>query len=486
MAYIRKYWTPHGSSPELRKQIMPIWGRNSSVRTPILLLALAEFLLLYLAVPATDRFLSLAFPRLAQELGWLSVQASVLSATTIFGLASMGLYDFHQRLYFKEILARVIVGIAIGTIGVAAIYFVFPDIALPVEFAMVSLTASFAGILLARRYFFHHVDSNIFRRRTLIFGAGDKAATIEELRRRADRRGFTVVGVVRADGDAHRSQVIGPSIDARPLDQLVRELQVDEIVIAMDDRRGNLPTRELLRCIRDEVDVVELVEFLERESGKIRTDLINPSWLIFSPGFRASLFRRIGKRTLDVCISVMALLCFWPLMLAIAVAILIEDGFGATVLYRQKRVGLKGEVFSMLKFRSMVEDAEKICGAVWAEQDDARITRVGHVIRKFRLDEIPQFWNVLRGEMSLVGPRPERPEFVEQLVASVPYFFERHLAKPGVTGWAQLRYGYGSSREDAAEKLQYDFYYIKNQSLILDLVILLQTIEVVIWGKGSR
>jgi sugar transferase (PEP-CTERM system associated) len=234
------------------------------------------------------------------------------------------------------------------------------------------------------------------------------------------------------------------------------------------------------------IEVIDLQEFLERESGKIRIDLVSPGWLIFSPGFRSSSFRKLVKRSSDLLIGVVSLLVSLPVMLLVAIAVKLDEGIRSPVLYRQKRVGLHGDTFELLKFRSMSEDAESNGEAVWAVENDDRVTRVGRVLRKYRLDELPQIINVLRGEMSIVGPRPERPEFVERLADSIPYYAERHTVKPGITGWAQLRYPYGASDNDAVEKLQYDLYYIKNQTLLLDIIVVLQTAEVMIWGKGAR
>ena len=267
---------------------------------------------------------------------------------------------------------------------------------------------------------------------------------------------------------------------------LAHELQADEIVIAMDDRRGNLPSRELLDCKLNGIDVIGLVQFLERESGKIRVDLVSPGWLIFSIGFWRSRIRGITKRTVDFTVSLLVLLVCWPLMLLIAAAIKVEDGIGAPVFYRQARVGHRENVFEVIKFRSMRENAEKDGQAVWAEKNDMRVTRVGAFLRKSRLDELPQVINVLRGQMSIVGPRPERPEFVARLNESIPYYWARHTVTPGITGWAQLKYPYGSSEWDAKEKLQFDLYYVKNHNLLLDFMILLQTVEVVLWGRGAR
>jgi len=265
-----------------------------------------------------------------------------------------------------------------------------------------------------------------------------------------------------------------------------REYRVEEIVVAMDDRRRGFPVQELLECRLRDIDVIDMLSFLERETGKVRVEVLTPSWMIFGSGFSRSGPRQFTARALDVLASLALLSISWPVMLLTALAIKIEDGMRAPVFYSQTRVGLEGRSFQLLKFRSMRVDAEKEGKAIWAEKQDRRVTRVGSATRAIRLDELPQIFNVLAGDMRFVGPRPERPEFVESLCAKIPYYRERHIVKPGITGWAQLCYPYGSSEQDAIEKLQYDLYYVKNHSLIFDLSILAQTIEVILWRKGAR
>jgi len=465
---------------------MPIWSRNFSIRPPLLVLGTVEFLAAYFSVLGAAIILYGSVRQGQVALGSIHLNAAVVAIVLLTSLLSMGLYNFHQRLYFREVLARVTVGIALGALAIAAIYFVFPTVSLPRNFISVAFLLALVTILVARLYFFHNVDTNVFRRRTLIYGAGERARGIADLRRRADRRGFNVVGSIPANGDLEISQGNGTLFHEPSLISLTKELAIDEIVIAMDDRRGNLPLRELLDCKLTGVNVIDIVEFLERESEKVRIDLVNPSWLVFSPGFRTTKIRSIGKRFVDFLLSFVALLFVWPVMLMVAFVIKCEDGIRAPVFYGQIRVGQFSENFKILKFRSMRQDAESKSGAVWAEKNDSRITRIGRFLRAARLDELPQLINVLRGEMSLVGPRPERPEFVEKLAESIPYYLERHTAKPGITGWAQLRYSYGASEEDTIQKLQYDLFYVKNQSLVMDITIMLQTLEVVIWGKGAR
>jgi sugar transferase (PEP-CTERM system associated) len=240
----------------------------------------------------------------------------------------------------------------------------------------------------------------------------------------------------------------------------------------------------LLECKFAGVAVIDLLTFLERETGRVKVDLVNPAWLIFSDGFSGKPRHALVCRSVDLFAGTLLAFFSLPIMGLVALAVVLEDG--APVLYRQKRVGLYGRVFTLYKFRSMVRDAESDGRARWAGARDSRVTRVGRMIRKLRFDELPQLFNVIRGDMSLVGPRPERPEFVARLSQNIPYYHERHSVKPGITGWAQLSYPYGSSDEDAMEKLQYDLYYVKHRSLVFDLMVILQTVEVVFWGKGAR
>jgi sugar transferase (PEP-CTERM system associated) len=345
---------------------------------------------------------------------------------------------------------------------------------------------AFVALSAIRFVFMKVVDEDLFKRRVLVFGCGWQAKSIAQLRRRSDQRGFVIVGYIAANGEkciVPAERVVKP--EGTLLD-FGRAHRIDEIVVAMDDRRLAFPVQDLLECRLSGIEIVDLVSFLERETGKVRLDVLNPSWMIFGEGFRRDALRLASERAFDVLAGICLLAVAWPLMLLVALAIKLEDGWSAPVLYRQTRVGLEGRLFNVLKFRSMTTDAERDGQARWAEKRDPRITRVGAVIRKIRFDELPQILNVLRGDMSFVGPRPERPEFVDELNDLIPYYRERHYVKPGITGWAQLCYPYGSSTHDAAEKLQYDLYYVKNHSLIFDLMILLQTAEVILWGKGGR
>lgn len=418
--------------------------------------------------------------------GPLAPRAAALSGVVLVCLIAVGLYQFHQRMFYKETAIRVVIGVLVGSIILQIVFYVLPTSTLTSEVGLLAAAYSITLLLVVRLYFVRTVDQNIFRRRTLVYGAGRRAASIDDLRRKADRRGFQIVGRIAPDGD----EVLETKSDflqrADSILDIAKRLEADEIVVAMDDRRGNLPVRELLEARVAGVEVIDLMEFLERETGKIRVDLVRPGWLIFSSGFRMSRFSQFCKRFVDLLASGTLLIITFPVILLIALAIKLEEGFRAPVFYRQERIGRNTKPFTVLKFRSMREDAEYDGKAVWASAKDDRITRVGRILRAGRLDELPQVFNVFKGDMSFVGPRPERPEFVDKLKESIPYYAERHTVSPGITGWAQLRYGYGASEEDAVQKLQYDLYYVKNNNLLLDLIIILQTVEVVLWGKGAR
>lgn len=465
---------------------MPIRSIKSQVRTPLLLMAMAELAILYSSVYVAGICITGNLADCNRLIGPVAPKAALVAVVGFISLFAMGLYQFHQRLYFREAVVRVMVGLAFACLALAILFYAFPVLLITRDIAAIAIGYSLVLMLIVRLYFVRNVDEHMFRRSTLIYGVGDRAASITAIRRRADRRGFKVVARVAALGDTIVGDQDVLEIDGKSLTDIAIEKGAEEIVIAMDDRRGNLPVRELLDARLAGIDVIDLLEFLERETGKIRVDLVSPGWLIFSPGFRRSQMKKLIKRILDVAVCGVLLLVSWPVMLLIALAIKIEDGISAPVIYRQYRVGQNSKNFNVLKFRSMRVDAEKDGEAVWASENDSRVTRVGNFLRNVRLDELPQIFNVLGGQMSVVGPRPERPEFVSELQENIPYYAERHVVKPGVTGWAQLNYSYGASEEDAVEKLQYDLYYIKNQGLLLDILIILQTVEIVLWGKGAR
>jgi sugar transferase (PEP-CTERM system associated) len=459
---------------------------NLHVQLPLVLLAMAEGAMLVLA------------PHVVEWLGWgsfgVEMGASAPGILTgsiifmLFGLVSLmavGLYSTRQRNTAASRSVRVIIAYASATALSAFVYYLLPEIGIGRRTLIVAAGLAVVGSLMLRLVGVRLVNDDVFKRRVLVFGAGRRAANLLALRRRSDTRGFHLVAFVAAEGD----EIAVPTerLIRRPPDifHWSQTNRIDEIVLAMDDRRREFPMEELLECRLAGTAVLELPGFLERETGKVRLDVLNPSWIVLGEGFSDSGFQRLVGRVFDVLMSVVLLIMALPVMLLTAIAIRLEDGFRAPVFYRQTRVGLYNQPFEVLKFRSMTENAETN-GPVWALPDDPRITRVGALIRKVRFDELPQLINVLRGEMSFVGPRPERPEFVAQLAKSVPYYRCRHAVKPGITGWAQLCYSYGASEEDALEKLQYDLFYVKHRSLIFDLAIVVQTVEVVLWGKGAR
>jgi sugar transferase (PEP-CTERM system associated) len=341
-------------------------------------------------------------------------------------------------------------------------------------------------VLATRIIFLRFSDTDIFRRRVIILGTGARAARIADLVQRDDNRYFMPTAFVHACGDV--AQVPGAALDLDTVEddyalaKCARSTGAREVVVATDDRRG-MPISQLLHCKIAGVNVVDYLTFWERENGKVDIDALQPSWLIYSDGFRQGVIVDAAKRALDVGASLALLIFALPLMVAAAVAIRLEGP--GPMLYRQERVGRNGKTFVLLKFRSMGVDAERN-GAQWAATSDPRVTRVGGLLRKFRIDELPQLLNVLRGDMSFVGPRPERPVFVDQLARTIPFYGERHSVKPGITGWAQVNYPYGASLDDARQKLSFDLYYVKNRTLFLDLVILVQTVRVILFSEGAR
>ena len=323
-----------------------------------------------------------------------------------------------------------------------------------------------------------------FDQKIVFVGVSDLARKLAaEIKEKKDS-GFQVVGVVDSGAPREGGSSLPVLGNYDQLSEIVKENQVEKIVVTLQERRGVFPANELLKCRMKGVEVQEGVSFYERLTGKLLVDSLNPSWLIFSSGFKKSEIRKMIKRLSGFIISLIGLILSLPFSLFTAIAIKLDSP--GPVLFKQERVGENGEIFNLLKFRSMVQDAEKEGEAVWASENDPRVSRVGRIIRKVRIDEIPQMWNVLKGDMNFIGPRPERPQFVKELEEQIPYYAQRHSIKPGITGWAQIMYPYGSSVEDAREKLHYDLYYIKNMTIFFDLVILFDTVKIILFGKGAR
>ncbi len=462
-----------------------LFGHHIQTRT--LLLGLFQLLLLLAAVYAGAYLAPGAPPELPISFLALFPEAVTFALIVMLCMISMGLYQVRLRDGRLRILFRIFVSFALSAAGVMALVTVFPPLYPGPGVFETSGVLALIGLGATHVLFFDMVKQGVLKRRVLLFGAGENAAALlSKLRRKSDQRLFTLMGCAAVPEEAEIIDATRLVNMNCTLIEYVREHRIDEVVIAMDDRRGRFPTDDLLTCRLEGVEVTDMLSFYERHTGKIKCDLLDPSWMIFSDGFRQSSFQDALKRSLDLLALVPLLLVAGPLMLVAALAIKLEDGLTAPVFYRQRRVGRGGGTFEILKMRSMRVDAEKIGTPQWATHDDPRITRVGDVLRRYRVDELPQLFNVLRGEMSLVGPRPERPEFVGELNREISYYNVRHRVKPGITGWAQLCYPYGASDEDALQKLQYDLYYVKNGSLFLDLVVLLGTVEVILFRKGAR
>ncbi|MET0660804.1 MAG: TIGR03013 family XrtA/PEP-CTERM system glycosyltransferase [Steroidobacteraceae bacterium] len=455
---------------------------------PLALLALFETFGFYLAPFGAAYTLRRFFEMPLADVGPIEPRGLLCAAVMFIAMAAMGLYNARQRSRLLGMLTRVAASILGGAIGLAIVFYLVPELHLGRGALLLIATIAFLEATALRILFEWLVNEEIFKRRVLVYGTGRRAASIAKLRRRSDMRGFMVVGYVAAEGDESvvgvpESKQIKGTAD---LLAICRKEEVDEIVVAMDDRRRSFPMMHLLECRLEGLEITELVSFLERETGKVRLDVLNPSWMIFSEGFRQGRINTLLERTFDIVASFLLVLITLPIMLLTALAIKFEDGPRAAIFYRQTRVVQYGLTLRLMKLRSMSEDAERDGAPQWAQKNDSRVTRVGSFIRMTRIDELPQILAVLRGDMSFVGPRPERPEFVAHLNERIPYYRERHSIKPGITGWAQLCYPYGSSEQDAAEKLQYDLFYVKNHSLLFYLAILVQTVEVIVWGKGAR
>ena len=422
--------------------------------------------------------------------------ATVFALAQVVTMVAMGVYESRVREGYTGMMLRTAVAMfLLGSMFVAILSYFVPNLAMGRGVLMFSIIEGFIIISLLRWGSSHLISEDTLKKNVLVLGAGQRALKIAtRMRRRSDRRAFRLHGFAKiGNSEDAVSERGGELVELDcALPEYCDRYNIDEIVVAVDERRrntdagGGLPLEELLNCRLSGVEVVDIQAFIEREAGKLDVDLLHPSWIVFSDGFVAHSWRYATKRLFDLLISLVALLFIWPIMLLTTIAIYVDSGFRGPILYRQTRVGLDGKPFKVMKFRSMRTDAEQDGQAVWASKDDPRVTRVGAVIRKTRIDELPQLANVLLGDMSFVGPRPERPEFVEELDEAIDYYDHRHRVKPGITGWAQLCYPYGASVEDSKEKLQYDLYYLKNHSILLDMIILLQTVEVVLIGDGAR
>ena len=394
------------------------------------------------------------------------------------------LYDLTVVNSNRELVVRLLQAAGAAAIVLAFTCIAFPKVMLDPSTFVTALGVFVVAVLTWRLAFNHFAHDPHLEERVLILGTGQTARILAQQIGRQQDFAYRLVGFVDESADrtlVRQHDILGSAVD---IDRIVADRHVDRIVVGLSDRRGRLPIEQLLRAKMSGVRVEDATTTYERLTGKILIDDLKPSWLIFSDGFRASRGTRFVKRMLDLSFSMILAIISAPFMALTALAIKADSA--GPMLYSQERVGENGRVFKIYKFRSMHVDAERAGTPIWARDQDARVTRVGRFIRKARLDELPQLWNVMRGDMSFVGPRPERPFFVDHLAKEIPFYLQRQAVRPGITGWAQVKYQYGSTVEDAMEKLRYDLYYIKHLSIFFDLTIVLDTVKVILFGKGAK
>lgn len=454
------------------------------VPNAVVLLAAIDVVLLLLAAEAGWLIRAHQIGMAVEPLLTRIPQLATFAASLSVAMVAVGAYGADSLQSLRFALARVLVAVSLGVIFQSIIFFLIPALTFWRSNLFVAMLLAIVGLMLVRVLFGRAIGSEALRRRIVVLGAGERASRLAALAQRPGAS-FVVAGFVAMGEPAGAIAGATPREAIENLADHVVDRNATEVVLAIEERRNALPLKDLLRVKTTGVHVSDFATFLERETGRVDLRSVNPSWLIFSDGFSSGrMLSSIVKRVFDIVASLMLLVFAAPVIALFAVLIKLESAGPA--FYRQRRVGLFNEPFEILKLRSMRQDAEIAGNAVWAEKDDPRITRVGRFIRKVRIDELPQCWSVLKGEMSFVGPRPERPQFVTDLERELPYYAERHMVKPGITGWAQINYPYGASIEDARHKLEYDLYYAKNYSPFLDVLILLQTLRVVLWPEGAR
>ena len=449
----------------------------------VLLLGLVDFILLGLASEISWNLrtsqIGIAPGPLVARLGLHFAFSSVL----ILAMVGVGVYGAECLRSMRFAGSRLLVAISLGVLAIAFVDFILPGVNFWRSTLAYSMAFAVILLMLNRLALGALLGMQAFRRRIVVLGAGTRAQRLSELSARPES-GFTIVDFVNMSDAAPLVECARPRSEIANLTRFVERRDVSEVVLALEERRNALPLQDLLRIKTTGVNVNEFSSFIERETGRIDLATVNPSFLIFSDGFSSGqVFASAGKRVFDIVISLAMLVLTGPLIVLFALLVKLESKGPA--FYRQSRVGLFGQRFDVIKLRSMRTDAE-VAGAQWASENDPRVTRIGRFIRKVRIDELPQAWTVLKGHMSFVGPRPERPEFVSDLEEHLPFYAERHMVKPGITGWAQINYPYGASVEDSRNKLEYDLYYAKNYTPFLDLLIILQTLRVILWNDGAR
>lgn len=449
----------------------------------ILLLGLLDFVLL---IGAGELGWQLRAHQIGIDPGMVPMRLTPLLLFAVLvqtAMIAVGVYGSDALRSMRYATARLLVAVSLGIIALSVVYFMLPGRTLWRSNLFYAMFIAMAFLVLIRLLLGGLLGTSAFRRRVLVLGAGARADRLRKLGERPEA-GFAIVGYI---GMSSAAPVVEEAIHRDAINNLTRyveNLGVSEVVLALEERRNALPLKDLLRIKTTGVHVNDFSTFMERETGRVDLDTVNPSWLIFSDGFSSGrALSSAAKRIFDITASLLLLVLTLPVIVLFALLVKIDSKGPA--FFRQRRVGLYGEPFDVIKLRSMRTDAE-VNGAQFAQENDPRVTRIGRFIRKVRIDELPQTWSVLKGEMSFVGPRPERPEFVSDLEEKLPYYAERHMVKPGITGWAQINYPYGASIEDSRHKLEYDLYYAKNYTPFLDLLILLQTLRVVLWHEGAR
>ncbi len=414
----------------------------------------------------------------------LRIENIIFPFTIVVLMLSLGLYNPRLRCDGDGIVRRLMVILVLMLLLSCVFQFISSSGVLSISnfYSPISISIFF---VMGFRFIVSFIFEDSFKHKVLVLGIGKRAKIIEQrMRRESDKKGVDILGFVQVAGDnacVTAEKVITLN---NGLAEYVDNHGVDEIVVACDERRGEMPIEELFTCKIQGVQVMDILNFIERETGQIAVNVAYPSWFIYSNGFnRSDSLRDFFSACLNHLLAILLLFFTWPLLIIVALLIYLEDR--GPVFYHQNRVGFGGKPFKILKFRSMEVNAQKNTER-WAQINDVRTTHIGHFIRRYHIDELPQIFNILRGEMSFIGPRPEQPEFVNRLCEVIPYYAERHKVKPGLTGWAQLKYPYGSSDNDAMEKLKYDLYYVKNRNLLFDLLIFIQTVEVVFFAQGSR
>ncbi|PLK26016.1 TIGR03013 family XrtA/PEP-CTERM system glycosyltransferase [Novosphingobium sp. TH158] len=449
----------------------------------VLLLGLFDLGLLGLAGELAWR---LRADQIGIDIGSTADRAGLLAAfagVMITVMISVGVFGAESLRSMRYATARLLVAISLGVIALSFVDWISGGAHFWRSVLAYAMALAIVFLIANRLVIGGFLGASAFRRRVLVLGAGNRADRLRKLGERPES-GFVIVGYIgMSDGPHTVEEAINRSA-IHNLKRFVENLGVSEVVLALEERRNSLPLQDLLRMKTAGVHVNDFSSFIERETGRVDLDTVNPSWLIFSDGFSSGrAVSSAAKRVFDIAASTLLLVLTAPIIALFAIIVKLDSKGPA--FFRQTRVGLYGQHFDLIKLRSMRTDAE-VNGAQFAQQNDPRVTRVGRFIRKVRIDELPQTWSVLKGEMSFVGPRPERPEFVSDLEEKLPYYAERHMVKPGITGWAQINYPYGANLEDSRHKLEYDLYYAKNYTPFLDLLILLQTLRVVLWHEGAR